>query len=134
HANVVNLSLAGDENSPLLQRVVGIATDRGVLVLAAAGNMPGTAPTYPAADPGVIAVTASDPKSGGVAPWADSGSFVDAIAPGVNVVYLKDAAWLGTGTSFSTSWVTGWAAGFMASASRSPATARQQTLLRWALR
>jgi hypothetical protein len=132
HANVVNLSLAGDSDSALIGQMIGLATDHGVLVLAAAGNTPGTAPMYPAADPGVIAVTAAD-ANGGVASWADHGAFVNAMAPGMNVVYLGDTAWLGTGTSFSTGRVSGWAAGFMATAGPTSAAARQQTLMRWAL-
>ena len=132
HANIVNMSLAGDHQSPLLERIIGIATDHGVIVLAAAGNTPGTTPTYPAAELAVIAVTAADAQ-GNVAPWANHGAFVDAIAPGMNVVYLGDGAWLGSGTSFSTSWVTGWAAGFMASAGQSRSATRQQTLMRWGL-
>lgn len=133
HANIINLSLGGDHDSPLLDRLIGIATDHGVLVFAAAGNVPGTASVYPAADPATIAVTAAD-ALGNVAPWADHGSFVDAIAPGVNVVNLQDRAWLGIGTSFSTSWVTGWAAGFMASSGQSSTATRDRTLVRWGMR
>src|SRR5262249_29107028 len=38
HANIINLSLGGDQASPLLQQLVAMAADRGVLVFAAAGN------------------------------------------------------------------------------------------------
>ena len=132
HANVVNMSLSGADQSPLLQRMIANAADHGVLVFAAAGNTPGTTPTYPAADPDVIAVTAAD-ASGKVAPWANRGTFVDAIAPGTNVVHFDDRAWLGTGTSFSTSWVSGWGAGFMASSADSSAATRERTLGRWGI-
>jgi len=132
HVNIVNLSLGGDSDSALVRQMIAMATDHGVLVLAAAGNVPGTTPMYPAADPTVIAVTAAD-AGGGVAPWANHGSFVDAIAPGVNVVHFDDRAWLGTGTSFATSWVTGWATGLMASARPSYPMARQLTLMRWGM-
>lgn len=132
HANVINLSLGGDQPSPLLQQLVAMATDRGVLVFAAAGNTPGTAPMYPAAYPPVIAVTAEDAQ-GNVAPWANQGSFVDALAPGMNVVHYADSAWLGTGTSFSTSWVSGWAAGAMTGSRQSAATIRDRTLMRWSM-
>ena len=132
HVNVINLSLGGDDESPLLHDLIGIATDHGVLVFAAAGNTPGTAPTWPAADPSVIAVTAADAQ-GGVASWADHGSFVDAIAPGTNVVQYVNQLWLGTGTSFSTSWVSGWAAGYMANGQQTPDATRQRTLLRWGM-
>jgi Subtilase family len=113
HANIINMSLAGEGESPLLRNLIGTATEHGVLVFAAAGNTPGTTPMYPAADPAVIAVTAADAQ-GNVAPWANSGAFVDVIGPGMNVVRFQDRAWLGTGTSISTSWVSGWTAGVMA--------------------
>jgi hypothetical protein len=132
HVNILNLSLGGDNDSPLLHDLIAIATAHGVIVFAAAGNTPGTVPNYPAADPGVIAVTAAD-AHGNIAPWADSGSFVDAIGPGVNVVQFLDRSWLGTGTSFSTTWVSGWAAGFMASSRQSDAATRERTLMRWGL-
>ncbi len=132
HANVVNLSLAGESDSALVDRVIHLATAQGVLVFAAAGNTPDTSPTYPAADPGVIAVTAADAQ-GTIAPWANHGTFVDAMAPGMNVVRVDDRAWLGTGTSFSTSLVSGWAAGLMAASRQSPATIGAQTLLRWTM-
>src|ERR1051326_4731925 len=114
HANIINLSLGGENDSALLRTLIQSAADHGVLVLAAAGNTPVVTPTYPAADPGAIAVTASDGR-GNIASYANRGSFVDLAAPGTNVVQYADLAWLGTGTSFSTGWVTGWAAGFMAS-------------------
>jgi hypothetical protein len=131
HANIINLSLGGETESPFLQNLIRMAAERGVLVFASAGNTPGTAPSYPAADPAVIAVTAAD-GDGNVAPWANRGTFVDALGPAGNVVHLGDRAWLGMGTSFSTSWVSGWAAGSMASARVSPAALRDRTLLRWA--
>ena len=132
HANIINLSLSGDRDSPLLKSLIQDATSHGVLLFAAAGNVPVTNPTYPAADPGVIAVTAGDSR-GDIAPYANRGSFVDAMAPGMNVVHYQDSSWLGTGTSFSTSWVTGWAAGFMASAGHSSSGTQVETLKRWGL-
>jgi hypothetical protein len=132
HANVINLSLGSESDSPLLDQLIALATDHGVIVVAAAGNTPGTTPLYPAAYPATIAVTASDAQ-GGIAPWADSGSFVDAMAPGMSIVHFDDRAWLGIGTSFSTSWVTGWAAGYMASTGQPSSATRQQTLLQWGI-
>ena len=130
HANIINLSLSGNGDSPLLKNLIQDATSHGVLLFAAAGNVPVTSPTYPAADPGVIAVTAGDAR-GDIASYANRGPFVDAMAPGVNVVHYQDAAWLGTGTSFSTSWVSGWAAGFMANTSHSSSSTQAETLKRW---
>jgi len=133
HANIINLSLAGSSDSSLVKGLIEDARSHGVLFVAAAGNEPVTTPTYPAADPGVLAATAGDAR-GGIASYANRGPFVDVIAPGVNVVHYQDAAWFGTGTSFATTWVSGWAAGFMASAGHhsSPAT-QAATLERWRL-
>jgi hypothetical protein len=132
HVNVINLSLGGELDSPLVRSLIQDAVSRGVLVFAAAGNMPGTTPIYPAADPGVIAVTAGDGR-GAIAPYANRGSFVDAMAPGTNVVHYGDRAWLGAGTSFATGWVTGWTAGFMARSNRSSSATQSATLQRWGM-
>ena len=59
-ARVLNMSFAGP-NDPLLRQHVAAVHGRGVVMVAAAGNEgPGSAPLYPAADPHVIAVTATD--------------------------------------------------------------------------
>jgi hypothetical protein len=132
HANVVNLSLGGDTDSPFMRSLIGEASGRGVLFFAAAGNMPVTTPMYPAADPGVVSVTASD-VAGGIAPYANRGAWVDTMAPGMNVVGYLDRSWYGAGTSFATSWVSGWAAGYMTSSRRPATSVMQQTLTRWAI-
>jgi len=133
HVNVVNLSLSTDTDSALVRSLVREAAANGVLVFGAAGNDPGAAPTYPAAYPATIAVTASDGE-GRIAPWANHGAFVDALAPGTNVFQFADRSWLGRGTSVSTGWVSGWSAGYLASRARPTASdARAATLRRWPL-
>jgi hypothetical protein len=132
HANVVNLSLGGESDSPFLRTLIDEASKRGVLFVGAAGNEPVGTPFYPAADPGVVAVTASG-LDGGIAPYANHGDWVDAMAPGTNVVSYLERAWSGNGTSFSTSWVSGWAAGYMAASGSSAKPATRQTLERWAV-
>lgn len=132
HVNVVNLSLGGDTDSRLLRELIQAAAKRGVVVVAAAGNEPVGTPTYPAADPGVISVTASA-ANGSVASYANTGRWVDAMAPGENVLHHLDQAWYGTGTSFSTSWVSGWAAGYLASRGANRAAVMRETLGRWGL-
>jgi hypothetical protein len=131
HVNVVNLSLSSDTDSPLVRNLVADAARKGVLVFGAAGNEPLDVPTYPAAYPSTIAVTASDGE-GGIAPWANHGAFVDAIAPGTSVFQFADRSWLGTGTSVSAGWVSGWAAGHMASGGRAPSpVVKEATIQRW---
>jgi hypothetical protein len=130
HVNVVNLSLTTDGDSSLVRALIDDATKRGVLFFGAAGNDGGTARVYPAADPGVVSVTAADAR-GGVASWANSGSWIDAMAPGDNVISYQDQAWHGTGTSFATSWVSGWAAGAMSAMDRGAMQVERATLARW---
>ncbi|WP_083748873.1 S8 family serine peptidase [Pelomonas sp. KK5] len=61
-AGVVNISLVGPPNE-LLQRAVAAAQRRGLLLVAAVGNDgPAAPPLYPAAWPGVVAVTGVDPR------------------------------------------------------------------------
>jgi hypothetical protein len=81
-----------------------------VLFFAAAGNEPVTTPMYPAAYSDVIAVTAIN-RDGGIAPWANYGSFVDIGAPGSSIVSFGGQAYLVTGTSTSTAIASGIAAG-----------------------
>ena len=78
---------------------------KGILFVAASGNTPGTALTYPASYPGVLAVTASDPN-GQLASYADDGSFVRAMEPGTSIVYLNGQAWQVEGTSTATAFAT----------------------------
>jgi hypothetical protein len=73
-ANPINLSLGGAGNSSMLESLIAQAQQKGVEFVAASGNTPGTEDTYPAAYPGVLAVTASAPN-GQLAPYADDGSF-----------------------------------------------------------
>src|SRR5262249_27399641 len=94
-------------------------------------NQPVATKMFPGADPGVISVTASD-ASGALAPYANTGNWVDAMAPGQNVLNYGGQTWYGTGTSFSTSWVSGWTAGYLASPGSSRANATRETLDRWA--
>lgn len=108
-AMIVNLSLGGDGDSAFLRNTIVSAHDQGVVFLAAAGNTPTTAPTYPAAYSEVIAVTASD-RSGNLASYANRGSFVDGIAPGGNIVTFKGQQYYVVGTSTSTAFASGMAA------------------------
>jgi thermitase len=83
-ADIINLSLGGSADSTLLRDAVAYAAGKGALVLAAAGNAGGSAPHYPAAIPGVVAVggsTAGDARY----PWSNHGrGWVDIAAPGCN--------------------------------------------------
>jgi hypothetical protein len=108
-ATILNLSLGGPSDSAILDSVIQQAIAAGIPVYAAAGNQPVSTPTYPAATPGVIAVTAT--QGGQLAPYADFGSFVSLALPGASVVYLGGQPYVVQGTSPATAYATGVAAG-----------------------
>jgi hypothetical protein len=110
-ATIVNLSLGSPADTPFLSNLIEKSAQQGVLFLAAAGNEPVTTPTYPAAYPDVLAVTAIN-RNGEIAPWANHGSFVDLGAPGSSIVSFGNQAYLVAGTSASTAYASGMAGAF----------------------
>lgn len=107
----INMSLAGPRNA-ILDRLIRDALARGRTVVAAAGNGGPTAPpAYPAAVPGVIAVTAVD-KDNRVYRYANRGRYITVAAQGVDVVAANAPGGYArfTGTSFATPHVAGWLA------------------------
>lgn len=109
-ATVLNMSLAGSTDEAVLNDIIQQAVARGVVIFAAAGNQPVTTPNYPAAIPGVNAVTALG-APGQLASYANYGSFVEMALPGTSVVYLGNQAFVVQGTSPATAYATGIAAG-----------------------
>lgn len=83
-AHVINLSLGGYADSITLRTAIGSAAQTAVVV-AGAGNDHKSVLFYPAAYPSVIAVAATD-SSNVKASFSNFGSWVDAAAPGVNVL------------------------------------------------
>lgn len=132
-ARVINLSLGGNEPSPMLQDAVQALRAQGVIVIAAAGNEPTTNPVFPAAYPEVLAVTAAD-RSGDLADYANRGEFIDLIAPGTSVFKHDQQAYLGTGTSYAAAYISGQAAAYFTQPQANPeavdALLRQQFGLR----
>jgi hypothetical protein len=108
-ATVINLSLGGTGDSSFLQSLIQQTIADGIPIFASAGNEPVSTPTYPAAYPGVIAVTAVE--QGKIAPYANFGSFVDLAAPDSSIVYLGSQPWFVQGTSVSSAYMAGFAAG-----------------------
>lgn len=97
-AHVINLSLGGTGDTEYLHSLIKNASNNGVVFIASAGNEPVTYPTYPAAYPEVLAVTAGD-RNGELAPYANRGGFVDVIAPGGNIVSYAGSSFFISGTS-----------------------------------
>jgi hypothetical protein len=84
HVRVINISIEGPDNL-VLAHVIKRALAADVAIVAAAGNGgPGAAPAFPAAYPGVIAVTAVDEK-GHVYRRANRGDYIAFAARGVHV-------------------------------------------------
>jgi len=99
-ANPINLSLGSPSDSKLLRQIVQEGYNKGILFVAASGNMGGTGNTYPAAYPGVLAVTALNPN-GKPASYADTGAFVQAGARGTEFISFGGQTWEVQGTSVS---------------------------------
>ena len=116
-ANVINLSLGGQGDSAFLQSLVQAVHDRGIPIYAAAGNQPVTTPFYPAAYPGVVAVTAAE--HGQIAPYANRGSFVDVAAPDSDVFCFNGQSYYVQGTSAAAAYTSGMAAGIADSTKKS---------------
>ncbi|GMB09336.1 S8 family serine peptidase [Thermolongibacillus altinsuensis] len=83
-AKVINMSLGGYFNSPILEEAVKKAIDAGVTVVAAAGNDATDMYSIPASYEGVISVGATDNKNH-LAEFSNYGPSVDLVAPGVDV-------------------------------------------------
>ncbi|MBZ8132754.1 S8 family serine peptidase [Afifella sp. IM 167] len=107
-ARIVNMSFAGPAD-PLLSDVVEAALDKGMILVAAAGNAgEKSPPLYPAAYEGVIAVTATgaDDSAFGL---ANAGDYVTLAAPGVDILAPAPGGsyQVSSGTSMSAAYVSG---------------------------
>ncbi|MDB9312644.1 DUF5942 domain-containing protein [Spirulina sp. CS-785/01] len=80
-ADVINLSLGGSGSSQLMEEAVNYAYDKGVAVIAAAGNENRNSASYPARYPKVLSVSALD-SGQNKAPYSNFGAGVDISAPG----------------------------------------------------
>ncbi|MEA3198842.1 MAG: hypothetical protein QOE90_270 [Thermoplasmata archaeon] len=108
-ANVISMSLSGDQSSQAVARAVQYAQAKGALLIASAGNVGKCGcPAYPAAYPGVMGVAAID-MARQHAGFSRQGSWADVVAPGELIAgpYLGHDYALGTGTSQATALVAG---------------------------
>jgi subtilisin family serine protease len=110
-AQIVNMSFAGPQD-PLLERGIAAAVTRGMVMVAASGNAgPKSPPLYPAANPNVIAVSATDAYDR-LFPASNRGSHIAVAAPGVDIFLpAPDGKYqMTSGTSFSAAYISGLAA------------------------
>jgi subtilisin family serine protease len=120
NANIVNLSLGwnGRADSPLMREAVKTAQEKGIIVVAAAGNDSTDALVYPCQYEGVVCVGSHDPD-GKISEFSNFGSGVDIAAPGFSIlstidreadpIYFTDRQNydFDSGTSFASPYVAG---------------------------
>ena len=125
-ASVLNISLSGYGDSPVLRDAVAYAIAKGAVIVASAGNDALQQVAYPAAYPGVLAVGAVDANGDSLA-FSNRGDSLAATAPGFEV----NAAWPGdllvqfSGTSASAPILAGAIAATMATGNGPNLTANQ---------
>jgi hypothetical protein len=107
-ARIINMSFAGPRD-PAIARSLAAAREKGIVLIAAAGNAgPKSPPLYPAADPNVIAVTATD-EDDKLFHAANRGRHIAVAAPGVDLLLpaLGSGYQVTSGTSFAAAEVSG---------------------------
>ncbi|MEU4603787.1 S8 family serine peptidase [Kribbella sp. NPDC023972] len=117
-AKVINMSLGGPEDNPVLHDAVKYAVSKGAVVVAAAGNDGNDVVQFPASYAEVIAVGATN-AGGALTSFSSYGDWVDLAAPGWDILSTGvrsmtpagyEPYWYCTGTSCSAPIVAGVAA------------------------
>ncbi|UQD50821.1 peptidase S8 [Bacillus methanolicus] len=107
-AKVINLSLGNYHPSSLMKEAVKYAFEKNAVIISAAGNDNSNHPSFPAAYPEVLGVSAVS-YSGQRAPFSNYGDYIDVSAPGVQIpstYFNKQYAAL-SGTSMASPHVAG---------------------------
>ncbi len=110
-AQIVNMSFAGPKDA-LVSRGLAAVAAKGIVMVAASGNAgPKSPPLYPAANAGVIAVSATDADDH-LFIASNRGSHIALAAPGVDIFLPAPGGkyQMTSGTSFSAAYVSGLAA------------------------
>ena len=130
---IINISLGGYDPSSVLGNAIDLASRRGVVIVASAGNDQAAQLTWPAADPRVVSVGAVD-ALGQQVTFSNSGAQLQLTAPGYGV----QTAWLDgqrvyfDGTSASAPIVAGAIAAVMSTSPGMTATQAWQVLTQYA--
>jgi Subtilase family len=110
-SQIVNMSFAGPKDA-LVGRALGALAERGVVLVAAAGNAGAKSPPlYPGADANVIAVSATDMQDKLLAA-SNRGNYIALSAPGADIFLPAPNGQyqITSGTSFAAAYVSGVAA------------------------
>ncbi len=107
-AQIVNISMGGYSTSEALDRAVAYAESHGVVIVAAAGNDQASRLAWPAANPRVVSVGATD-ATGQQVSFSNSGEQLHLTAPGygIQTAGANGQRILFSGTSASTPVVAG---------------------------
>jgi hypothetical protein len=105
-AKVVNMSWESNADSAFLNEAVAYALNKDIVLVAAAGNSPSGQAVYPAAIPGVVAVSALAPD-GAVWDQSNYGDFVTLSAPALAALPKSEGTGTGLyiGTSIASAYV-----------------------------
>jgi thermitase len=105
--HIINMSLGGAEDSAILQNAISVAVNKGLILVAAAGNEYSHNPAhYPSGYPGVISVAATDHYDN-LASFSNFGpQSVDVAAPGVETLSTYPGAGCG-GDPDCYAWMSG---------------------------
>jgi subtilisin family serine protease len=132
-AQIINISLGGYESSPTLNRAIDYAAQRGVVIVASAGNDQAAQLTWPAADARVVSVGALDALGQQVI-FSNSSPQLQMTAPGygVQTAWLDEQRVYFDGTSASAPIVAGAIAAMMSANPGLSAAQAWQTLRQYA--
>ncbi len=108
---VVNLSLGGYFESPMIHEILADLSKKGVTLIASAGNVGADrneSMTYPGSDPLVVGVGAIDEQMQ-ISSFSPIDERLDMVAPGEGILLPNQSGNLGyySGTSFSAAYVSG---------------------------
>ena len=115
NCDIINISACSRLTSAIMDDAVAYAEEKGVLIVAAAGNDSDSSPRYPAQYETVLSIGAANEELTEVARFCNISSAMDVVAPGVNlsVAAVDGTATTQSGTSFSCAYITGLAARLM---------------------
>lgn len=109
-AKIINLSLGSTSSDQILKNSIDYASNKGVILVAAAGNDGSKNICYPAAYDNVLSVGATN-ESNELASFSNFGDKIDFVAPGVNILSTVPSFYnyyeYMSGTSMSTAVASG---------------------------